>query len=311
MKTTIIAGLTLALASPLFAAGEGWISDFEAAKKQAAAENKDLLVDFTGSDWCGWCIKLNEEVFQHDPFNKGVADQFVLVELDFPRDKSKLSEDTIKQNNELKDTYQVKGFPTILLMDAKGLPYAQTGYQAGGPTQYVEHLNSLQSTRAKRDATLAESNNLDGVAKAKALVKALSAIPENQHHHYSELITQIETLDPKDETGFIAKQKKAAAKLKFKGDLNSALRSRNAEKASEIVDAYVTEHQLTGEEKQETLFMKVNAHLMTQDFDAADQLVAEVIAIEPNSKFANYVEGLKPRLESMRAKAAEAEKKDQ
>ena len=54
-----------------FAGGEGWSSDFAAAKKEAAASNKDLLVDFTGSDWCGWCIKLDKEVFSQEPFKAG------------------------------------------------------------------------------------------------------------------------------------------------------------------------------------------------------------------------------------------------
>ena len=77
-----------------YAGGEGWTHDFEAAKKQAAAEKKDLLMDFTGSDWCGWCIKLNDEVFKHDVFKDGVKDKYVLVEVDFPQDKSKLDEAT-------------------------------------------------------------------------------------------------------------------------------------------------------------------------------------------------------------------------
>ena len=86
IKKILLAGLALALtASFATAAGDEWMTDFEAAKKKAAAENKDLLVDFTGSDWCGWCIKLVDEVFKHDSFKKGVADKFVLVELDFPK----------------------------------------------------------------------------------------------------------------------------------------------------------------------------------------------------------------------------------
>ena len=88
MKKTMLASLLLALTVSLStAAGEGWMTDFEAAKQKAAAENKDLLVDFTGSDWCGWCIKLVDEVFKHDAFKQGAADNFVLVELDFPQDK--------------------------------------------------------------------------------------------------------------------------------------------------------------------------------------------------------------------------------
>ena len=92
MKTLVIAACaaTLSLGTAL-AGGEGWTHDFEAAKKQAADENKDLLIDFIGSDWCGWCIKLNEEVFSHDEFKTGVKDKYVLVELDYPKDTSKLS----------------------------------------------------------------------------------------------------------------------------------------------------------------------------------------------------------------------------
>ena len=89
--------LTALLLTPVFGAGN-WHTDFEAAKKQAAKEKKDLLIDFTGSDWCGWCIRLKKEVFDEAAFEKGVADHFVLVELDYPRDKSKLSEKTKAQS---------------------------------------------------------------------------------------------------------------------------------------------------------------------------------------------------------------------
>lgn len=308
MKTMTIAGLALALAAPLFAGGEGWMSDFEAAKKKAADEKKDLLVDFTGSDWCGWCIKLNEEVFQHDPFKKGIADQFILVELDYPRDKSKLSEATIKQNEELQNTYKVQGFPTILLMDAKGLPYAQTGYQAGGPEKYLEHLDDLQTRRVERDRALAEADKLEGVAKAKAIVTALSAIPTNHQGQYSDLIAQVEKLDPKDETGFVAKQKKEAAKSKLETDLNNALRGGTPDKGLEAIDAFIAEFKPEGEEKQEALFMKANVYAMTQKFDQLEKLVEEVIAIKPDSEVAKYVEGLKPRIEAMKKQAEGAKK---
>ena len=133
--TTHLASLALALTTSLATAGgDGWMTDFEAAKKKATAEKKDLLVDFTGSDWCGWCIKLSDEVFKHDAFKKGVADKYVLVELDFPKDKSKQSEATQKQNAELQKKYKIRGFPSILLMDGEGRPFAQTGYQAGAPS---------------------------------------------------------------------------------------------------------------------------------------------------------------------------------
>ena len=100
-NTLITLGAAVACVSSALAGEEGWTSDFEAAKKQAAEENKSLLIDFTGSDWCGWCIRLQEEVFSKDEFKKGVAEDYVLVEIDFPQNEAKLSDETKAQNEKL------------------------------------------------------------------------------------------------------------------------------------------------------------------------------------------------------------------
>lgn len=139
--TSVAVVLTM-LASIAMAAGEGWGTDFEAAKKQAAEQKKPILVDFSGSDWCGWCIKLEKEVLSQDAFKAYAKDNLVLFLADFPR-KSKLPEATTKQNEALMDKYGVKGFPTVLLLDAKGELLGQTGYQPGGPEKYIEHLKGL------------------------------------------------------------------------------------------------------------------------------------------------------------------------
>ncbi len=118
----------------------GWTDDFEAAKKQAAAEDKLLLVDFSGSDWCGWCKKLDKEVFAKPEFLKGVKKDFVLVMIDSPRDKSLLSEKATKQNPELLRQYKISGYPTVLIMDADGEVLERTGYREGGPKKYVKYL---------------------------------------------------------------------------------------------------------------------------------------------------------------------------
>lgn len=128
--------------TPLVAfAGEGWLTDLDAAKKQAAAENKDILVDFTGSDWCGWCIKLDKEVFNTPAFK--AQKDFVLVYLDFPRKKEIPAEQKVK-NEALSKVWGVQGFPTIILANAQGEPYAQTGYKSGGPEAYLAHLADLK-----------------------------------------------------------------------------------------------------------------------------------------------------------------------
>ena len=120
-----------------------WMTDFAAAKAKAKAENKPLLVDFTGSDWYSWCMKLNKEVFSKKAFQDYATEAFVLVEIDFPSRKIKQSAELKAQNEALAEKYGIKGFPTILILDADGKVIQQTGYQRGGAEKYVEHLKGI------------------------------------------------------------------------------------------------------------------------------------------------------------------------
>lgn len=126
-----------------------WMTDFAAATAKAKQENKPLLVDFTGSDWCGWCIKLDNEVFSKKAFKEYAAENFVLVEIDFPSRKVKQSAELKAQNEALAEKYDIKGFPTILILDADGTVIEQTGYRRGGPQKYVEHLKEILAENAK------------------------------------------------------------------------------------------------------------------------------------------------------------------
>lgn len=119
-----------------------WGTDFEAAKEQAAERGVPILVDFTGSDWCGWCIRLKDEVFTQDAFVTYAKENFVLLELDFPMRKE-LPEALREQNEALRERYRIRGFPTILLLDAEGEELARTGYRPGGAEAYIEHLQEL------------------------------------------------------------------------------------------------------------------------------------------------------------------------
>lgn len=121
----------------------GWTDDFEAAKKQAAEEGKYLLVDFSGSDWCGWCVKLDKEVFSKKEFLDGAKKKFVLVFIDSPKKREKLSPLAQKQNPKLVEQYKIEGFPSVLLMDAEGTPLATLGYQKGGAENYLKLLDSV------------------------------------------------------------------------------------------------------------------------------------------------------------------------
>jgi len=123
-------------------AGDGWMTDFKAALVEAKQQEKPILVDFTGSDWCGWCIRLDKEVFSKAAFLEFANDELILVEIDFPRGK-KQSESIKAQNEQLLAKYGVLGFPTILLLDSNGQTIGKTGYRPGGPEAYVEHIKEI------------------------------------------------------------------------------------------------------------------------------------------------------------------------
>ena len=114
-----------------FGHGDEWLTDFSAAKKQAAAEDKRMLVLFTGSDWCPHCVQWQKEVFSKDEFKEWAKKNAVLVLVDFP-EKKKLSKAQERANDALKDKFNVEEFPEVVVLDSKGNKVSRFGYQEGG-----------------------------------------------------------------------------------------------------------------------------------------------------------------------------------
>jgi thioredoxin-related protein len=142
----LIAALALFLSCSLEQAADdaGWQTDYKTALEQAAKQNKYVLLDFTGSDWCGWCIQLSKDTFSKPAFKEYADKNLILVELDFPNNKMQ-SDLLIKQNQELQQKYQVEGFPTLILLDPKGREVARNvGYLQGGPQGFINWVKSAQ-----------------------------------------------------------------------------------------------------------------------------------------------------------------------
>ena len=125
------------------AAKPGWLTSLEQAQKEAQAKNRLLLMDFTGSDWCGWCIMLDKEVFSKPEFKDYANKNLVLLELDFPRAK-KMPPEVTAQNEKLAIKYGIQGFPTVVVFDSNGKPLGALGYQAGGPQAFIAQLEKLR-----------------------------------------------------------------------------------------------------------------------------------------------------------------------
>jgi len=143
MKRTVF-GVLATLALLQVRAGElEWLTDLPKAQAKAREEKKMVMMDFTGSDWCGWCIKLDKEVFSTAEFAEYAKKNLVLVEVDFPN-KKKQSAELKKANNELQKKYKIGGYPTIIVLNSEGKQIGELGYMKGGPKAFTAELEKLK-----------------------------------------------------------------------------------------------------------------------------------------------------------------------
>jgi protein disulfide-isomerase len=127
-----------------------WTTYNKAALDKAKKENKHILMDFTGSDWCGWCVKLNKEVFSKPEFISYATNNLVCIKVDFPS-KKKISAEQKKINDQLAKDYSIRGFPTIYILKPDGKTVVgKTGYKAGGSAAYVKHLQEIIKSSDKK-----------------------------------------------------------------------------------------------------------------------------------------------------------------
>ncbi|MGS2724677.1 thioredoxin family protein [Porticoccus sp. GXU_MW_L64] len=191
ISKTLCSVAVMAIAgSALAAKPEPWITNMDQAQKTAAAEGKDIFVYFTGSDWCGWCIKLDEEVLSKPAFVDYAKENLVLVELDFPNDEELISEEQLEHNEEWQETFQPKGFPTIYLTDANAKSYAVTGYKSGGPENYIANLKAMREGKqaiAKLQAQIANASGLERARLLDQLLDTDGAIIEDREGKVTEI----------------------------------------------------------------------------------------------------------------------------
>jgi protein disulfide-isomerase len=133
--------------------GLTWYTDMTLATEAAVVAEKPLLLFFTGSDWCGWCHRLQREVFNTTQFNSWASTDVILVELDFPRNKV-LPQNIMEQNQLLQQQFAVQGYPTVWFVNVTRednkynmVPLNQTGYLAGGPDVWINNAKSIINTK--------------------------------------------------------------------------------------------------------------------------------------------------------------------
>ena len=131
--------------SRVFAQAESrWLTDYKKAQQEAKTNNKLLLLNFTGSDWCGYCVQLDRAILSKPQFKDYASKNLVLVEVDFPRRKMQ-SADVKMQNATLAQHYQIEGFPTIVVLNGEGQKvWRYDGLFGGGPEAFIAELEKLR-----------------------------------------------------------------------------------------------------------------------------------------------------------------------
>jgi protein disulfide-isomerase len=150
----------VALVSYSQSGSETWIESLDQARKLSAETGKPILADFTGSDWCGYCVKLKDEVFASPQFQIWAADNVVLLEIDYPKRSSQASW-LREQNEALKKRYSISQFPTVLLLTAEGRTIGKLGYMNDADKWIAVANNAIRAdesiTRLDREASSSNS----------------------------------------------------------------------------------------------------------------------------------------------------------
>lgn len=197
MNALTLLAASAAIIMPTAQATDMWLTDFAEARAKAQAEQKPIVLDFTGSDWCGWCMTMRRMVLNTPEFYTYARDKFVLMEVDLPRNTSKMTKAQIQQNQALVNQYKINTFPTVLVITADG---QFIGGFTGGRTDLPSVMQPLDL--AFTNATLLkQAATQTGLAKAQTLKTFYWNMPGTIRRDMKELRKEIAELDPQNVTG--------------------------------------------------------------------------------------------------------------
>ena len=171
----------------------GFTDDLDQALEAARADGKFVYVCFTGSDWCGWCKKLNSEVFAKSEFAPRLTNDYYLVFIDSPRNKSLLSPRARRMNGSIIKRCRIAGFPTSLVFDEKGQKILTTGYRPGGAEAYADYLLDIRKDPEKYRAETAKKEEL-----AKKIKEALAPFHDREAKILKEMDARCEAFQKKE-----------------------------------------------------------------------------------------------------------------
>ncbi|MDB4408568.1 thioredoxin family protein [Akkermansiaceae bacterium] len=285
-----------AIFSPLM--GSEWLTNFENAKQHAETEKKDIYLVFTGSGWSKSCERLEAQVISQESFQEALTKSFVLLRIDLPL-RSNLPKEVKAQKKKLAETFRVETYPSAFYLDASGRPYfREMGVLSLKVGEYAAHVLSQQKAKQTRDALLKQSNESEGMVRARLIVEALSSLPcDSVTTFYADQMSELERLDPEDTLKFTKSRKLDAALSTLNQDMNRLFNHQSFDLLIGKVDLFLKTSQPTGDALQQALAYKMNAYANSKRLKEAITVADEIIAVSEGSRFGKSAVRKKKELE--------------
>lgn len=291
---------------------KGWLIGMDRAKEKATAENKDMLLYFTGTDWCPPCIDLDEKIFSQAEFLDPILEKFILVKIEFLRDYKRQSEALQKANEETGKRYDVVSYPTIILADSNGRPYARTGWQAGEQKipVYLNLFNGLAKQKEDLRAALATAAGAEGEEKTRVLAKAFSKLrPREVLNFYRPEVNAALAVD---------KFGGALAPIVFYEKIRALeLECDKLSDSSDFkgilakIEAFLTAEPRKPIERQEILVLKLGPLYRLQDFAAVPSITKEILSLGADTHFGKQAAQFQAVVDAeIKEKAAQKEEEE-
>lgn len=280
---------TCAMAALLAPAmGMEWTTDLDAAKQQAAAEGKQVLLHFTGSDWCGHCVRQHAAVFSKPEFEQYVQQKLVPVEVDLPNRKP--MDAALRQKNEmLCEQFSITGFPTILVLTPEGMVVGGYSGNAGTPENAISMLDAAVANADK----LKQAETLSGEQRLQKLAEVYGAIPRRLQNKARDLRRMITELDKDDRFGI---QAEIRAEMQ-REEVQKALRTATPQQAVALIDSHLAKAEPANMRALKQ--MKLNALMMAAETEADVLHIADVA-----ETMAQQYPRLLPMVQELRANPA-------
>jgi len=283
----------LAVFGGRFARGDDWFEEFEPARAAAKEQNKDLLIDFGGSDWCAPCKWLKERILSKPKFIDLAREHFILVDID-DLQRGKMPDGRKERYQALQKEYGVETFPSVVLATPEGKPYAWATYMPSinEPEKYWSLLEPLRKRGVTFRKHLERAQGASGVEKAAALVDALSQIRADfATRHYPGEIAEIRKLDPADRSGYLGflkgrlevealQERLHAAKASASAISESETERAELNAITEAVDGVIDGGGLQGEALQEALLIQAVLQVRTHEPEKALQSLDALLAAQ-------------------------------